>query len=163
MPILGSSNSAANKDMMSKIMNKWGYNNLIQLETLWEKEKLLVKSNFSFSHNVFKSCFLLMRRIEYLWSKGLKTLGVEQFKSLPDDKFLALSKLKAFADDKFKYYPDIEFVCHSVENILRKGGNAGYQHFSLFHNVFKHCFPQGIHCVVKSLENSNGDFYVCNL
>ena len=25
MPILGSSNSAANKDMMSKKMGKWGY------------------------------------------------------------------------------------------------------------------------------------------
>ena len=29
MPILGSSNSAANKDMMSKLWTKWGYNNLI--------------------------------------------------------------------------------------------------------------------------------------
>ena len=27
-------------------------------------------SNFSFSHNVFKSCLLLMRQNEYLWSKG---------------------------------------------------------------------------------------------
>ena len=25
MPVLGSSNSAANKDIMSKIMDKWGY------------------------------------------------------------------------------------------------------------------------------------------
>ena len=30
-----------------------------------------VKSNFSFSHNIFKSCLLLMRQHEYLWSKGL--------------------------------------------------------------------------------------------
>ena len=37
-------------------------------------EKLLVTSNFSFSHNVFKSwCFQkLMCLNEYLWSKGLK-------------------------------------------------------------------------------------------
>ena len=49
MPILGSSNSAANKNRMSKI---W--------KTGWEKEKLLVMSNFFFSHNVFKSCLLLM-------------------------------------------------------------------------------------------------------
>ena len=26
------------------------------LKTLWEKEKLLVTSNFSFSHSVFKTC-----------------------------------------------------------------------------------------------------------
>ena len=37
------------------------------------KEKLLVTSNFSFSHNVFKSCLLLMRQNEYLWNKGLKS------------------------------------------------------------------------------------------
>ena len=30
-------------------------------------------SNFSFSHNVFKSCLLLMRQNEYLWSKGLSS------------------------------------------------------------------------------------------
>ena len=30
MPILGSSNSAANKDMMSKIWTKWGYSYLIE-------------------------------------------------------------------------------------------------------------------------------------
>ena len=37
----------------------------------YEQEKLLVMSNFSFSHNVFKSCLLLMRQNEYLWSTGL--------------------------------------------------------------------------------------------
>ena len=35
---------------------------------------MLVKSNFSFSHNVSKTCWLLMRQNEYLWSKGLKEL-----------------------------------------------------------------------------------------
>ena len=39
---------------------------------MWTKEKLLVTSNFSFSHVVFKSCLLLMGQNEYLWSKGLK-------------------------------------------------------------------------------------------
>ena len=53
-------------------MDKWGCNNLIELKTLWEKEKLLVTSNFSFSQNVSKSCLLLMRQNEYLWSRGLK-------------------------------------------------------------------------------------------
>ena len=67
MPSLGSSN----KDMMSRNMEKWGYNYLIEQKTLWEKEKLLVTSNFSFSYIVFKSCMLLMRQIEYIWSKGL--------------------------------------------------------------------------------------------
>ena len=49
-----------------------GYNDLIEQKTLLEKEKLLVTSNFFFSHNVFKSCLLLMRQNDYLWSKGLR-------------------------------------------------------------------------------------------
>ena len=58
MPILRSSNSAVNKDMMSKI---------------WiNADKLLVTSNFFFSHIDFKSCQVLMCQNEYLWSKGLR-------------------------------------------------------------------------------------------
>ena len=38
-----------------------GYNFLIEWKTLREKMKFLVTSNFFFSHNVFKSCLLLMR------------------------------------------------------------------------------------------------------
>ena len=52
-------------------MDKWGYNCLIEWKTLWEIKKLLVTSNFSFSHNVFKSCLWSMRQNEYLWSKRL--------------------------------------------------------------------------------------------
>ena len=60
------------KNLRRQNMDKWRYSNLIELKTLWEKEKLLVTSNFSFSHNVFKSCLLLMRQNDYLWSKRLK-------------------------------------------------------------------------------------------
>ena len=36
-----------------------GYNYLIELENIVEKEKeLLVTSNFFFSHNVFKTCLV---------------------------------------------------------------------------------------------------------
>ena len=51
-------------------MDKWRCSYLIEHKTLWVKEKLLVTSNFSFSHNVFKSYLLLMCQNEYLWSKG---------------------------------------------------------------------------------------------
>ena len=77
-----------------KNMNKWGYNYLIGLKTLWEKEKLLVTSNFSFSHNVFKSCLLLMRQNEYLWNRGLGynyLSSVTAFK-LNQSKILSLGK-----------------------------------------------------------------------
>ena len=43
---------------------------------------------------------------------------------LPNDKFLAWSKLKAFADDKFLVAKMIISVFDRVENIV--GKNAGY-------------------------------------
>ena len=42
--------------------------------TLYLDLPILGSSNFSFSHNVFKSCLLLMRQNEYLWSKGLRNV-----------------------------------------------------------------------------------------
>ena len=79
-------------------MDKWGHYYLIEKKTLWEKEKLLVTSNFSFFHNVFKSSLLLMRQNEYLWSKGLnvvllikekKNVG-KIYKKLSSSRFLRL-------------------------------------------------------------------------
>ena len=40
--------------------------------TLWEKEKLLVTSNFSFSHSVFKRPIQQTRKNQGLFGKGLK-------------------------------------------------------------------------------------------
>ena len=40
-------------------------------KTLWEKEKLLVTSNFSFSHSVFKRHLLQTRKNQGLFGKGL--------------------------------------------------------------------------------------------
>ena len=44
------------------------------LSTLWEKEKLLVTSNFSFSHSVFKRIKLQTRKNHGLFGRGLKCL-----------------------------------------------------------------------------------------
>ena len=60
LPILGCSNSAGNKGMISKILINGDTIFWLSKETLWEKKKLLVTSNFFFSHNSFKSCLLLM-------------------------------------------------------------------------------------------------------
>ena len=49
------------------------------------------------------------------------------FNSVPNDKFLDLSKLKAnFADDKINVREKFKFVLGSMENIVVKGENAGY-------------------------------------
>ena len=41
-------------------------------KTLWEKEKLLITSNFSFSHSVFKRLVLQTRKNQGLFGKGLR-------------------------------------------------------------------------------------------
>ena len=89
MPTLGFFNPAASKDMMSTIWTIGGYNYQIKYKTLWEKEKSLVSSNFSFFHNAFKSCLMLISQKEYLWRKGLSFVKVRvcvvKDKPLPDD------------------------------------------------------------------------------
>ena len=50
-------------------------------KTLLEKEKLLVKSNFSFSHRVFKRLVLQTRKNQDLFGKGLKPF-ITQFQVL---------------------------------------------------------------------------------
>ena len=45
------------------------------LRTLWKKEKLLVTSNFSFSHSVFKRLVLQTRKNQGLFGKGLRILA----------------------------------------------------------------------------------------
>ena len=59
---------------------------------MWEKEKLLVTSNFSFSRIVFKR--FVLKNVK---SQARACFG--RVKPFTDDKILALSKLKAIADD----------------------------------------------------------------
>ena len=42
-------------------------------KTLWEKEKLLVSSNFSFSHSVFRRLVLQTGKNKGLFGKGLNS------------------------------------------------------------------------------------------
>ena len=71
-------------------------------KTFWEKEKLLVASNFSFSHNVFKRLVLQTHKNQGLFGKGLN------------------------------FTQNIKFAFQKVANIMGKGENAGYQHFLIF-------------------------------
>ena len=49
------------------------------LKTLWVKEKLLVTSNFSFSHNVFKRFVLQTCKNQGLCGKGLNRAGYSSY------------------------------------------------------------------------------------
>ena len=57
--------------------------------------------------------------------------------SLPNNKILDQSKFKAFADDILNVGQIIICVPDRVEIIMRKGENAGYQHFLLFPQCFQ--------------------------
>ena len=92
----------------------------IGYKTLWEKEKMLVTSIFSFPTMLSKALFL----------RPLK-LAACSINSLPNDKVLDLTKLKAFADNKINVTQMLKFSLGRVENV-EKGENAGYQHFLLF-------------------------------
>ena len=106
----------------------------------WRREKILevykkslVASISFFCNSSFESLLSLD-----LWKLGMMWLWV----SLPDDKILDWSKFKAFADDKINVKKKLKFGLGRVENIVRNGENAGYQHFLLFPQCFqKASFP----------------------
>ena len=54
-------------------------------KTLWEKEKLLVASNFSFSHSVFKRPVLQTRKNQGLFGKGLNGYQKDKKKRAPQN------------------------------------------------------------------------------
>ena len=58
-------------------------------------------------------------------------------KSLPNTKISDLSKLKASADDNVNVTKKLKIKLGSVENIVGKGENAGFQHFLLFPQCFQ--------------------------
>ena len=60
------------------------------------------------------------------------------FYSLPNDKFLDMTKLKEFADDRFDVAKIKISLCDRVENTLGEEENAGYRHLLLF----PQCFPK---------------------
>ena len=45
-------------------------------KTLWEKVKLLVTSNFTFSHSVFKRLVMQTRKNQGLFGKGLNSISI---------------------------------------------------------------------------------------
>ena len=85
-----------------------------------EKEKLLVTNNFSFSHNVFKSCLLVMHQTEYVWSKGITlhqtNLACLQYKSFEN------SEGKGETSNFFVLYPLGKFplIFINFENVICK-------------------------------------------
>ena len=51
--------------------------------------------------------------------------------------------MKAFTDNKINMTQKLKFVLGVVEKIVRKGENAGYQHFLLFPQCFQKASYEG--------------------
>ena len=131
------------------------------LKTLRENEKLLVKSNFSFSHSVFYPLGHLYAIFHQIQNCRLQTLSVSKTlkfvlwerinPNVPVICCLQMlwtwTSLNSLLNDKFstKYYvtEKLKLVFRRVERIAGKGENAGY------HNFFKMLLILGS-CVVMS-------------
>ena len=59
---------------------------------MWEKEKLLVTSNFSFSHSVFKRLLLQTHKIQGLFGKGLSIKSTTYIPRWQNKHFWQLDK-----------------------------------------------------------------------
>ena len=92
-------------------------------------EKLLVMSNLSFSHSVFKRLVSQGRQKVSLCWNGLTT-----------DKILQSFKLEAAVDDTTN---EVKLMI-LVEWMVEQGENTDYQNFLLFpHNIFKRLLTKG--------------------
>ena len=69
--------------------------------------------------------------------KSLHLIKKLCFNNLKNDNILDLSKLRAVVDDNLNVTEKLKFALGRVENIVRKGENAGYQHFLLFPQCFQ--------------------------
>ena len=80
-----------------------------------------------------------------LWLKSDEAFAFPYFLNpLPNDKILALSKLKTFADYGMNETKMMIYPFDRPENIVRKGENAGNQHFLLLPHGFPKPFSSGV-------------------
>ena len=78
LPISDSSKLKGFADANSKL-DENGRKFSKRIENTVEKEKLLVMSNFSFSHSVFERLVLHTRKTQGLFGNGLRCIAVEKF------------------------------------------------------------------------------------
>ena len=83
-------------------------------KTLWENEKLLVTSNFSFSHNVFHRYISLVRQNVVLFCNGLTHYTTKVFN--------LLSTL-------WKYRHVYIINCHTIPTFNTSGKESFWKHF----------------------------------
>ena len=101
---------------------------------MWEKDKLLVTSNFSFSHIFFKRHVLQTRKNQGLFGKGLSFEVISQqsvpgfHNALPNNKILDWN-LKAFAHNTINMTGKLKFVLERVQNIVLRWAKKGVDYW----------------------------------
>ena len=83
---------------------------------------MLITSNFSLSHCVFKR--LELQTPGLVWER-VNIHHLSHINSLSNNKILEVTKVKAFADNKSNIAKMTISLHDSVENTVRKGENAG--------------------------------------
>ena len=116
-----------------------------RLKTLWEKEKLLVTSNFSFSHSVFKRLVSLGRQKVSLCGNGLTHSLKKHFETVPK-KLQTTTEIWLLKD--FKIQIAWKTLWLKVKLLI-------LSNFTFFHNVFlkPSLFLQ---CVKMSIYGAKG-------
>ena len=104
------------------------------MKTLWEKEKLLVPSNFSFSHNVFHNYISILHQNAALCGNGILThYQTTNFR---------LVQTERVCRRQFQIWRKWKKVIQTGKNTVGKGEIACYEQFLLFLPCFqKACFP----------------------
>ena len=143
-----------------KVHLKWKTSTIKGRNTLWEKEKLLVISNFSFSHNVFHSYFpiascyrMVLWQGENLSKAKYFNTGqtaqtmqadilvgcyfLQMYLTLSQTTNFRLFQTEEFADDNFEFDENGRKFTKQVENTVRKGEIARYDQFLLFVQCFQ--------------------------
>ena len=101
-----------------------------RVENIVRKGEIACYKQFLFFSQCFPSYISLVRQNAVLCGNG--------FTLFQTTNFLDVAILKVFADNKLYLAKMTIFLFDRAENTVRKGENAGYQHFPLF----PQCFPK---------------------
>ena len=106
------------------------------LKTLWEKKKLLVRSNFSFSHSVFKRPLLQTHKNQGLFGKRLTHYQTTNFR---------LFQTERVCRQQFQIWRKWHKVIQTGRKHCGKRRNFSLRAISPFPTVFsKGLFPRGV-------------------
>ena len=121
------------------------------LKTLWKKEKLLVTSNFSFSHSVlylFRELSAIFNKFEIVvcklfeFEKSPKFFVWEKVKKQQNvglEKMLDMTNLNTFVADKFYIAKMKVFIKERVVNIVGKEKKNPFSCNVFESNLFQDC------------------------